>query len=487
MSDVGEVVIKTAPSSADPGTGEGPAGAGGDEERGEWGSKLGFIFAAIGSAIGFGSLARFPFVTADNGGAAFVLIYAGIMLVVGVPMMMAEFAIGRASRRNPVGAFAKLRDKAKSKWRAAGFFYLALTVWLLSWYAVTVGWVLRYVFSSTTGSYFADPTTYFANIQEGPAALLFTVIVAVLTFLVVGRGIEGGIEKLNLVMIPSIFVILVGLTIYAATLDGVGAGYEFYLSPDWGEVSAGTIKAAVAQAFFSLSLGSGAMLVYASYIGKQENLASNALTISVSTLGFAFLAGLLVFPLLAGFDLLGSAQPGIGLIFGPLPAAFASLGAPLGQVVGTTFFVATFFAAFTSAVALLEPSVSYLCDEFEIPRRKATFLMAEIVIGLAILPSLSTRFLNLEAGSGTDVLILLGGVLVALFIGLHMKDRAREEMDAGEGRLFIGRWVNPVVRYAMPVLLGVLTLVALFGNPEILGLEASEGFVHELAAWFANT
>lgn len=452
----------------------------GAEGRDAWGSKIGFIFAAIGSAIGLGSIVRFPFITAENGGAAFVLIYAGIMLLVGVPMMMSEFALGRRAQRNPVGVFKVLRDKDNTKWRIAGFWYLFVTLVIMVWYTPLVGWVLRYIFASITGSYFGDPVAYFAEIQEGPDALLWTFLVLALVALVVARGISGGIEKINLIMIPSIFAIIVGLVVYAATLAGGSSGYSFYLEPDWGDVSGSTIKAAVAQAFFSLSLGSGAMIVYASYLGRKENLASNALTISVSTLGFAFLAGLMVFPMLSAFGLLEGAAGGIGLIFGPLPAAFASMGQPLGNIVGSIFFLGTFFAAFTSAIALVEPATSYLKDEWHLDRKRATILVCEVIMGLAILAALDSAFLNLAAGNGTDLGVLVGGIFVALFVGTVLKGLTRDEMDTAERGPRVGRVVYPLVRFVLPLVLVVMAAIALFGNPAVAGLEASDGFIDDV-------
>lgn len=450
-------------------------------ERAQWNSRMGFVLSAIGSAVGFGSIARFPMNAANNGGAAFVLLYAGIMLLVGIPLMIAEFSLGRSAQRNTVGTFVTLQNNARTRWRHAGLLYVLVAAFFLSWYAAVSGWVLRYAFASPTGAYFSAPGAYFLEASEGPDALFWHFGVMLLTLAAVTGKISKGIEKLNLVLMPTLFVSIVGLAIYAATLDGASAGYTFYLQPEFGALTLGVVIAAVGQAFFSLSLGQGAMMTYASYLPRDQSLASNALVIAGSTLVFALTCGFMIFPMLSAFGLLGTEQAGLGLIFGPLSLAFASMGSPTGQIVGTLFFSVTFFAAFTSAVSLTEPAIAYVTEEWRAPRWKSALLVVLVIYSAGIPVALSTDLLNLEGGKITDVAVILGGLLIALYVGWVAPRRlSRERMDSGEG-LRLARFAFPIVRWVMPAVLVALLVFAILGTPCALsGGAAGPGLLDEL-------
>ncbi|MBW3581612.1 MAG: sodium-dependent transporter [Euryarchaeota archaeon] len=466
------------PEAPSTGPTDATASSEGGAARVQWGSRLGFVLSAVGSAVGFGSIARFPMNAANNGGAAFVLLYAGIMLLVGVPLMVAEFSLGRTAQRNAVGAFSVLTGERRTRWRYAGLLYVGMAAFFLSWYAGVSGWVLRYAFVSPTGAYFSDPDTYFLQASEGGDALFWHFLVLLLTLAIVTGKISKGIERLNLVLMPTLFLIVIGLAVYALTLDGVAEGYRFYLEPEWSAITLGVVIAAVGQAFFSLSLGQGAMMTYASYLPQRQSLAGNALTVAVSTLTFALVAGFMVFPLLAAFGLLGTGQAGLGLIFGPLPRAFAAMGPTVGPVIGTLFFSAAFFAAFTSAVSLIEPAIAYVSEEFGIDRRRAATLMTLIIYTAGIPVALDTRLLDLEGGVLTDVLVILGGLLIALFVGWRTPARiARARMDSGVG-LKLSWYIFPLVRWVLPGALGVLLFFTIAGSPcGLSGGEEAEGLV----------
>lgn len=454
---------------------------GGGEARVQWGSSLGFILSAIGAAIGFGSISRFPMNVANNGGAVFVLLYAAIMLLVGIPMLIAEFSMGREAQKNTVGTFKTLERNEKTPWRAAGVLYFVASAFLLSWYAIAAGWVMRYLWASLTGAYFDDPGGYLFETVEGGDALFWHALMMIATTLVVISNVSKGIERLNLVLMPLLGVIILGLVIYAATLPNVADGYAFYLQPDFSHLSVGLFAAVIGQTFFSLGIGMGAMMTYASYLPRTASLGKNAVIISVSTLVFATVAGLMVFPLLSTFGLLDTGAAGLDLIFGPLAQAFASMGKPLGLIVGTTFFAATFFAAFTSAVALTEPAIAYVVEEHGVDRKRAAILVCLIIYTLGIGAAFSNRLLALEGGVVTDALIILGGLLIALYVGwFSPAARARERMDEGSGV----RWsafVFPLVRYVMPVALGLLFLFAMLGTPCFLtGGAAGDGLTDTL-------
>lgn len=441
------------------------------DDRGQFGSRIGFVLAAIGSAVGFGSIARFPMNTANNGGAAFVLVYAAIMVLIGIPLMIAEFSVGRTAQTNSVGAFKKLEGDDRTRWKWLGVLYFLVAAFFLSWYSIVSGWTLRYVFDTMTGSYFGgDAPAHLGSVVEGPWTLFWHAVVMLLVLAAVNGKISKGIERVNLIMMPMLFAIVLGLAIYAATLPNVGPGYEFYLTPDFSKITMGVITAAVGQAFFSLSLGIGAMMIYASYLSKQTSLASNAAMVSLSTLGFAVMAGFMVFPLLSSFNLLSGDVAGLDLIFGPLPAAFAQMGTPTGQIVGTLFFVAAFFAAFTSAVALTEPAIAYVTEEWNIHRKKAAVLVCTLIYIAGIAVAFSTDLLGFEGGALTDLLVIAGGLGMALYVGWRTsKTDAIARMDESDAGLRVGRFVYPIVRWVMPVVLVVLLFFNLFGTPCFLG------------------
>ncbi len=311
----------------------------------------------------------------------------------------------------------------------------------------------------------------------------------VIVLVVVINQINKGIEKVNLVLMPLLFAMIIGLAIYAATLDNVGPGYTFYLNPDFSAVNLGVVTAAVGQAFFSLSLGIGSMMVYASYLSRQTSLASNAIMISVSTLLFAGICGFLIFPLLSAFGMLESSSgvAGLQLIFGPLAAVFTDMGSPLGQIIGTIFFLAVFFAAFSSAIALTEPPIAYAVEEHGIDRRRAAILMVGLIYLGAIIFSFSTNLLNYAGGKLTDISVLVGGIAVALYIGwFSPRAKARSRMDESDGGLKLSWYVYPLTRYVLPVVLIVLTFFAFVGSPCALsGGAPDQGLLMELFGWEA--
>lgn len=450
--------------------------------RAQWATGIGFILAAMGAAIGFGSISRFPMNVANNGGAAFLLLYGIIMLVVGIPMLIAEFSIGRDAQSNTVGAFRKLTDNPRTKWRVAGVLFFLIGAYFMSWYSVAAGWVLRYIFASASGAYFDQPGGYLFDVVEGPDALFWHAMVMILTTIIVVGNIAKGIERLNLVLMPILFTMIIGLVIYAATLPGGAAGYEFYLKPDFSRLSVPVFSAAVGQAFFSLGVGIGSMMIYASYLPRRASLAKNAAIISVSTLIFATICGLMIFPMLSSFGLLGSGAAGFDLIFGPLAQAFASLGMPWGPIVGTLFFSATFFAAFTSAVALTEPAIAYVTEEHGVDRRRAAILVCALVYVFGIFAALSSSLLALEGGAITDMLVILGGLLIALYVGWWSPAaKARARMDESDEGWKLSAFVYPIVKYAMPVILGVLLVFTILGTPcGLSGGAAAGGLVDAL-------
>ncbi|MEF8773860.1 MAG: sodium-dependent transporter, partial [Halobacteriales archaeon] len=340
------------------------------DTRSSWRTRMGFILAAVGSAVGLGNIWRFPWMTGENGGAAFLLVYLGIVLLVGVPGLLGEFVIGRRAKRNPVGALGSLSDS--SSWSAFGHLYVATAVFLLSFYSVVGGWILRYFAASFTGAYFGNAGAYFASIDYGPEAVAFHAVFLLVTAAIVAFGVEDGIERATKVMVPVVVVLLVGLAGWGATLDGAGAGLSFFLSPDLGYLRANfldILPVAAGQALFTLSLGAGTMVTYASYLGEDRSLSVDGASIAVLNTVVGILAGVVVFPILFAFGS-GAGAGGPGALFVSLAGAFSAL--PYGRAVGAVFFGVVALAALSSSISMLEIPVSYLVDEYGVSRRRVT-------------------------------------------------------------------------------------------------------------------
>lgn len=432
-------------------------------ERDQFSGNLGFILAAVGSAIGLGNIWRFPFITAANGGAAFVLVYLGLLVVMGLPVLLAEIAVGRKAQLNAVGAYRDAGEQGET-WKYAGLLGVVAALTVLSFYAVVAGWTIQYVLGSVTGAYFGDPGTYLQGILEGPSAILFQLIFMSLTAMVIAAGVSDGIENTVEVLMPALFLILGGLAIYAFTLDGAGAGYSFFLSPEWGIFTDyGSLPAllvdAAGQAAFTLSLGQAALITYGSYLGKDRDLSGSSLAVVVGNTSASFLAALAVFPMLASFGILGTAG-GVETTFQALPAFFASLDL-WGRVLGVAFFSVLAMGAFTSAISLLEIPVSYAVDEFGVERWKAAVLIAEAVALFGLLSALDQDFLTMADQIAVNLLIVTGIFLISVYAGWYFPD-LKEEVNRGANYVKLGGFAQIMLRYVTPVLLLVLVLFSYY-------------------------
>jgi len=417
--------------------------------RGVWSSKTGFILAASGSAIGLGNIWRFPYVVGEGGGAAFVVIYLGFVFLLGAAVMLAELALGRHTDRNPVGAFEATAPG--TLWKLVGLIGVITGVAILSFYAVIAGWTVGYFYKTITGSFSQTVTAQesqaiFDSFTSNPAAsvgLLF-VFLAV-TSIVVLRGVSGGIERVSKILMPILFALLILLAIRSVTLSGAGAGLEFYLAPDFSRISAGTFPAALGQAFFSLSLGMGAMITYGSYVSKKINLVTSTGIICLFDTLIALLAGLIIFPALfhAGMS---PSEGGVGLVFKVLPTLFAEL--PAGQWFGAAFFLLLAIAALTSTIALLEVPVSYVIDEWGWSRGKAVAVtgMATFVIGVpsALASGAVPFFSDLPGGGFLSLMsiifgnyaLTIGSLGLAIFVGYRWGVKAAAAEIESEGVTF---------------------------------------------------
>ncbi|MDS0281475.1 sodium-dependent transporter [Haloarcula onubensis] len=443
-------------------------------DRETWATRPGFILAAIGSAVGLGNLWQFPFKTATNGGAAFVAFYLVAVVLIGFPAMLAEFVIGRRTHVNAVDAFERLGHR---QWRAVGALAVVTGFWILSYYNVVGGWVLRYILGSARGAYFADPGGYFGAVSAGPEAVLAQALFLALVVGIVALGIEDGIEKATKLMVPSIVVLMVGLAAWVATLPGAGAGYEFFLSPDLGTMvdNAGSIiPFAVGQAFFTLSLGMAIMVTYSSYVGGEDNLITDGGAIVVTNTLVGVLAGLVVFPILLtiGADIT-SDTTGAGALFVATAAGFGSV--PFGRLFGVVFFGVVLIAALSSAISLLEVTVAYANDNYDIPR---TVLAPAVGVGLFLLglPSAwDTAWLTWFDSFAYQVFLPLSVLATAVFVGWVIGEDAVAELREGAGGIGAagGVWL-----WTVRVLVVAAVLLT-------LGLGINEMFLVDGADFFA--
>ncbi len=349
------------------------------EHRGQWSSKIGFIFAAAGSAIGLGNIWRFPYVTGQNGGAAFVFVYLLCILLIGLPYLYAELALGRAVQKNPIGAIRAIRPN--SWWILVGGLGIVTGFCILSYYAVIAGWTFGYIFKIaipnqlTFQEFVANP---FLVIALFALFILFTV-------LVVYGGVQDGIERWSKILMPILFLLLLGLIVYANFLPGSGKGLAFYLKPDFSKITGKVVLAALGQAFFSLSLGMGLMVTYGSYISKEDNLISSGLYVALADTAIAIMAGLIIFPALFAMNQNPAAGP--GLVFKVLPAIFHHM--PGGILVGVLFFILLSIAALTSTISLLEVPTSYLVDERKLARKIAVWVVGGLTFLIGLPSALS--------------------------------------------------------------------------------------------------
>ncbi len=423
--------------------------------RGAWKSSAGFIIAAVGSAVGLGNLWRFSYTASTGGGAAFVLLYLVLVLCVGIPVLTAELTVGRGTGLSPIRALERIGGRG---WRVVGAMFVLISFLIFSYYSVIMGWTARMVWDSARQAIPADTGAYFTDISTGKAAVLWHAAGMMLTVWIVLGGVRQGIERAATVLMPILFALLVALATWAATLHAGGAGYAFYLKPDFRALlDVNLISSAAAQAFFSLSLGLGAMITYASYIQQQDlNLPKQAGIIALSDTAVAFIGGLVVFPIIFHFGLQESiSSSAIGALFIALPKAFHSLPHG-GGLVGVIFFVALYIAALTSAISLLEVVVSGVIDAWGWSREQAA-LMAGVAILLVGIPSaLSLDWMGFLDKFLGEAMLAVGGILIAILTGWVWSDGADAELAHGFPHPALRRAWLWTLRLFIPVVLAAV-------------------------------
>ncbi len=415
-----------------------------------WGTRAGFILAAVGSAVGLGNMWRFPYITAERGGAAFVFFYILMVFAVGIPVMLAEFSVGRRTKLSPIGA---MRKAGGSRWALLGYFFVATGFFILSYYSVIAGWTMRYTLEAALGGFSTAPAEYFSAAAEGMGALVYHLLFMGITIAVVAGGIKMGIERASIVLMPLLFVLVIGLAIWAMFLTGAEEGYSFYLRPEPGRLlSLETLGAAAGQAFFSLSLGMGAMLTYSSYLSRQENLPSSGVTIAASDFAVAFFAGLVVFPVIFAFGLSEEiGESTIGALFISLPRAFTHMGDG-GRIVGLLFFGALFIGALTSGISLLEVVVSSLIDNWRIPRATAAVSAGLLITLIGVPSAYSTDILGLVDQIAGNFFLVAGAFLLTLFVGWRMDDPVTELQQGFRSEGLLRGWYA-TLKFLVPIIL----------------------------------
>jgi neurotransmitter:Na+ symporter, NSS family len=441
-------------------------GSGGTPARELFGSKWGFVLAAVGSAVGLGNMWRFSYVAAEGGGAAFVLLYIVMVLLLGIPLMLSELVVGRRTHLSPGGA---LRELGGRGWAFLGVLFVLVGFLILSYYSVIAGWTLRFALESAATGFPGEPGAHFEAIASGPWAMVWHLIFMVITIGIVMVGVQKGIERAAVVLMPALFLIVLGLAVWAATLPGSGAGYAYYLTPDLAELmNPDVIRSAASQAFFSLSLGMGAMLTFASYLARDEDLNEQAVTISFADFAVAFTAGLVVFPVIFALGLQDTVgESTVGALFIALPGAFEAMGG-VGRVVGVLFFVALAVGAITSAISLLEVVTSSIIDELGASRRNAAVAMGVLIALFGLLSASSLDVLGLVDQVAGELLLAVGALGMSIFVGWVMKDPAAE-MLRGAGPRFAGA-VPAVVLLVKWLLPPVIAIVVWFQIVATLGV-----------------
>ncbi|HBN15045.1 MAG TPA: sodium-dependent transporter [Pseudohongiella sp.] len=450
-------------------------------DRGQFSSRLGFVLAAAGSAVGLGNLVAFPVMASKNGGAVFLMVYILFVALICFPVLLAEIAIGRHTRRNPVGAFSALTNNSTG-WRWAGKLAIVTPFMIAVFYTVVTVWILIFLFRTLTGDLSILATdAAFGDMIGSPGIFPWFVLLQILVFGVLLGGVKGGIERLARVFMPTLALMLVGLILFVMTLDDAMLGVQYYLVPDFSRLDGQVINAALNQAFFSLSLGMGIMITYGSYFSREDNIPNSGKMVAVADTSVAFMAGLLILPAIFAFnpatDPDDLSTSSVGLIFTYLPQIFLSMQDAVGyfgaSMVATVFFALVFFAAVTSLVSILEIPIAYMIDEWNFSRRKAVLVQATLVTLCAVLAALSfgmspmlTDFIpygggpkslfDLIADTFSEVILPLVGFFACIICAYRWRDGFAAELGSGDAEFSssgMARYLTFSLRTFVPVVL----------------------------------
>jgi NSS family neurotransmitter:Na+ symporter len=455
--------------------------------REQFGSRLGFILAAAGSAVGIGNLVGFPVGAAKNGGGAFLMMYAIFVVAICLPVMIAEMTIGRASQKDPLGALTSLSGGNKG-WRLAGWLSIITPFMIAVFYLVITVWIFGYLVESSIGNLdvLANPAT-FNDFITGNSLFVYMTGVLAIVYLILQGGVKQGIEKAAKILMPALFVMLIGMVIFVLTRDNAMAGVKFYLVPDFDKISASVVNAALSQAFFSLSLGMGIMITYGSYIDKRSDLPTSAKLVALTDTAVAFTAGLMILPAIFSFnpsvDPSELSESSISMIFSYLPQIFLALQSSLGyfgaSAVASIFFLLVFFAAITSLVSIFEVPVAALMSEKGMQRKNSLLICGGLLVVFALMCAFSfglfdfftsfisyggaekpKSFFDLVYDVFYETILPLNGLLICLFVSYKWKKQAfNEELDNGAPNFkksYLERYVNFALGTFIPVILAII-------------------------------
>ena len=448
------------------------------KSRETFGSRMGMLLAMAGSAIGLGNIWRFPYTLGQNGGAAFLLLYVLMLVLICLPVMISEYLIGRRGGSNPFRTFDILAPG--TKWRWIGFMAVLSSACILSFYCVVGGWSVKYLADACSGvlmSFDGDYSDLFGSFISNPwKPLFYTLVFLGITGLIIALGVRKGIERMSKLMIKVLFLIIVLVVIRSLTLPGAMEGVRYMFVPDFSKVTADTCIAAMGQAFFSLSIGCGCILTYASYVDKKENIAASSAWIAFFDTTFAIVAGLAIIPAVYAIALMNGVNPdvsaGPGLVFITLPGVFKAM--PLGGVAALLFFLALLLAAITSAISLMEVVVSFIIEELRRSRVHAVMTCFLLCGGVGVFCSLSFgplegfKLFGLSVFDFFDyitsnIMLPAGGLLLAVFAGWRLKRANYLDELTNSGNLNIPRWLSLTIYYLLK-LVAPLAISLIFIN-----------------------
>ncbi len=434
-------------------------------------SRIGFVLAAAGSAVGLGNIWKFPYVTGEYGGGAFVIVYLLAILFIGLVVFLAEAVIGQNAQANVATSFIETSKSKNPKWKFAGIIIISGLI-ILSFYSVVLGWILNYVFTSFSDLPTDSKTAGLAFetlISKDIALQLFyhTLIAGTVIYIVL-KGIKDGIEKINLILMPLLGIILFGLLLYALSLDSFTKALSFMFTPDFSKIDENALLAALGQAFFTLSLGVGTIMTYSASLDKEVNFVKSSILVAIVDTSIAIIAGLIIFSFL--FEAGAQSSAGPGLVFISLPVIFSGWGI-LGQVIAISFFIALLFAGITSAVSMIEPSLMYFIERFNMTRKKAVVLCGGTfyILGIVALLSMSTKYgadltffgknaFDLMDFITSSIMMPLAAIVTCVFLGYYVDKKLLEEKFLKHTSKTLFNIWYVLVKYIVPFVILILLL-----------------------------
>lgn len=446
-------------------------------KRETWASRIGFIFAAASWSIGLGNIWRFPYITGQYGGAAFLLVYLAVTVIMGIPLMIVEYNLGRESQSSPVTGSIKL---TKNKfWQLGGIFGFIGGIMIFSYYVMIIGWVLKYGVSFLNGTFKGQSiesiSVWFDALYANTGTtIIYEVIILVVLGVIVARGLVKGVEAVARIAMPAMVVLFAGLAIYSMTLPGAAEGLKFYLNPDFSKLSFEAVIAAIGQVFLSIGVGQGASWVYGSYLKKDADIPYDITKVVIMDTGFALLAGLVIFP--AAFAVGVQPDAGFGLLFKTMPSVFGTMRG--GTLIGILFFFGVLVAAITSAIAFTECLSSSIMDAFKMDRSKdrvkATWITIAVTFALSLFsvlacgPLAHVKWFGMDMFTFFDVVsanifLILSGLIMCLFVGWGIGfEKFREQVNQGAERIKVESWWAPLIKFIVPAIIIVNLIAANF-------------------------